>query len=688
VGVGKIVIPQYYFYDSLTQLAMYPTVDETEQKEILDKVQANQEKMQHWARYAPMNFSNKFYLVEAERHRVRGEFLEAIECYEQAIELAKKHEYIHEASLANELAAKFYLNWRKPKIAQSFLTEAYYGYSRWGAKAKVKDLENRYPQLLMLIIQQENLNLESTLNPYFDNSLSSTHSNTQTIISSNTSLSNSLDLAAVIKASVALSGEIELEQLLSTLIQVVMENAGASKCTLILNEGDRLNLVVTAINSNSSNTHTQIEFPSIPLESSQDIPVALINYVKRTQEILVIDDLKDKPILANDSYIARQKPKSLLCVPIINQAKLLGILYLENNLTTAVFTQNRVELLKLITTQAAISLENAILYQNLAKANECLEEYSHTLEEKVTQRTQELHEKNQCLQQALQELKQAQIQLIQSEKMSSLGQMVAGLAHEINNPINFIHGNISHASVYVKDLLDLLEVYQQEYPNFSPLIQAKNREIDLPFLLEDLPKILESMNIGTTRIRHIVLGLRNFSRLDEAEMKPVDIHEGIDNTLMILHHRLKAKSVDTKQIVDKYLPEIEVIKEYGQLPLVECYPGQLNQVFMNIMVNAIDALEEGVGKTLNPTPKIFIHTRLKDNKTIEIRIADNGCGMVQEVKQKIFDPFFTTKPVGNGTGLGLSISYQIVVEQHKGSLTCNSTPGDGTEFVIQIPLHR
>ncbi|WP_017318690.1 ATP-binding sensor histidine kinase [Mastigocladopsis repens] len=679
-GIGTLVTPQFHFYDSLARLAAYPDTKKSEQKQILEKVAANQKKMQHWAHHAPMNYLHKFYLVEAERYWVLGQYLEAMEDYDRAITLAKEHEYINEEALANELAAKFYLEWGKQKIAQTYLTDAYYGYVRWGALAKVDDLEKRYPQLLAPIFQREKPSLDASKNSTSDRRTSvSTSSTNETVIDSNTSVSDSLDLAAVIKASQALSGEIHFEQLLSTLMQVVMENAGASKCALILRKGDRLYVDVTAVSSSSDCVPICTALASIPLESSEDVPITLINYVKRTQEIWVIDDATAIDSLATDCYIIREQPKSLLCIPIINQRKLLGILYLENNLTTAAFTRDRVELLKLITTQAAISLENAILYKSLAQANERLEEYSLSLEEKVAQRTQELKEKNQRLKQALKELQSTQTQLIQSEKMSSLGQIVAGIAHEINNSINFIYGNISHASRYVEDLLDLLAIYQQENPNLTDQVKKKMQEIDLDFLAQDLPKLLDSMNFGSSRIRNIILSLRNFSRLDESEMKPVNIHEGIDNTLMILQHRLQSTNEGS---------EIEVIKEYGQLPKVTCYAGQLNQVFMNILSNAIDALEQSFqeNKATNVDKgKICIRTDLA-NSNVRIRIADNGSGMTKEVQQKIFDPFFTTKPIGSGTGLGLSISYQIVVDKHKGQLTCNSTPGQGTEFVIEIPM--
>ncbi|ARV60451.1 serine/threonine protein kinase [Nostocales cyanobacterium HT-58-2] len=691
-AIGKLLVPIFYFYDSLARLAVYSETVEDEQKFILDKVQANQEKMHKWAHHASMNFLHKYYLVEAERYQVLGNYVEATELYDRAIMLAKEHEYINEEALANELAARFYLKWGKQKIAQTYLTDAYYGYLRWGALAKVDDLEKRYSQLLTPILQQKQPSFDASKDSISDHSTTvSTLSTNETVIGCNTTSSDSLDLAAIIKASQALSGEIQLEQLLSTLMQVVMENAGASKCALILRKGDhaehsthtiddRLYLAVTAVGSTLDTVPICTALASISLEKSENVPVTLINYVKRTQEICVIDHATAVASLATDDYIVREQPKSLLCIPIINQRKLLGILYLENNLTTGAFTRDRVELLKLITTQAAISLENAMLYKNLAQANERLEEYSHTLEEKVAQRTQELNENNQRLKQALEDLQSTQTQLIQSEKMSSLGQTVAGIAHEINNSINFIHGNITHASQYVQDLLDLLAFYQQENPNPTILVKDKIEEIDLDFLAQDLPKLLDSMNVGSSRIRNIILSLRNFSRLDEAEMKPVDIHEGIDNTLMILQHRLKSKNEAL---------EIEVIKEYIQLPKITCYAGQINQVFMNILSNAIDALKHSFKEkkaTDLEKGKIHIRTELSDANTVRICIADNGSGMSQEVQKKIFDPFFTTKPIGSGTGLGLSISYQIVVEKHKGRLICNSHPGQGTEFIIEIPI--
>jgi signal transduction histidine kinase len=289
------------------------------------------------------------------------------------------------------------------------------------------------------------------------------------------------------------------------------------------------------------------------------------------------------------------------------------------------------------------------------------------------------------LEQTLQGIQQTQAQLIQSEKMSSLGLLVAGIAHEINNPINFISGNLVHASEYAHDLLNLVQLYAKHYPQPVAEIQAQEAKIDLDFIQEDLPKIIYSMKTGAERIRQIVVLLRNFSRLDEAEKKWVNIHEGIDNTLRILSHRLSPKSPDS--------PGIQVIKDYGNLPSVQCYAGQLNQVFMNILTNAIDAIDgyqqqQSLEESKNYSGTILISTLLFQSDYVIIMIGDNGLGMKPEVSHKVFDLFYTTKPVGSATGLGMSISYKIIVEQHRGELQCISAPGKGTAFLIQIPIQQ
>lgn len=373
----------------------------------------------------------------------------------------------------------------------------------------------------------------------------------------------------------------------------------------------------------------------------------------------------------------------LLCFVALLIASVMGILTSNwimrpilrlNQVSKAIASGNLDQALEESSIQELTTLTNSFNYMaaQLRDSFTALENINQELEDRVEERTLELTN-------TLHELKQTQAQMIQSEKMSSLGQMVAGVAHEINNPVNFIHGNLTYATEYIESLIKFVQLYQTYYPNPAPEIESFAAEIDIDFLHNDLPKILSSMRVGTARIREIVLSLRNFSRMDEGELKKVNINEGIDSTLMILQHRLKEQS---------NLPEIQLIKNYGNLPLVECYASALNQVFMNIISNAIDALQEPDKSfyKLGKIPTIIIETLINNEDHLVITIADNGKGIDQEVQNKIFDPFFTTKPVGSGTGLGLSISYSIIVEKHGGTLSCISTPGEGTKFIIEIPI--
>jgi len=356
--------------------------------------------------------------------------------------------------------------------------------------------------------------------------------------------------------------------------------------------------------------------------------------------------------------------KSNISIPMQTNIGEIGVINCGHIKSLHPWQESEVELLIAVTNQIAIAINQANLYEQTCLA-------AATAQAQAQQ-----------LQQTLQELQQTQAQLVQTEKMSSLGQLVAGVAHEINNPVSFIYGNLRHAGEYTHDLLNLLALYQEHYPNPNPTIQAEAEEIDLDFLKTDLPKLLSSMKVGAERIQKIVLALRTFSRMDEAEVKAVNIHDGIDSTLMILQSRIKETAGH---------PGIAVVKHYGELPLVECYAGQLNQVFMNILSNAIDALDEfnrhRSPEALRSNPAtITISTYQKSDGQIQIEIADNGLGMDEQVQRRLFEPFFTTKPIGKGTGLGLSISYQVVVDKHGGKLTCHSTPGKGTQFVIELPL--
>jgi GAF domain-containing protein len=350
-------------------------------------------------------------------------------------------------------------------------------------------------------------------------------------------------------------------------------------------------------------------------------------------------------------------PRNETFVPIPQGDKLWGLLVAYQNSQPRYWHEEEVNLLAQVGVQLGVAIQQAELLAQTQK-------------------------QTQQLQKTIAELQQTQTQLIQGEKMASLGQLVAGIAHEINNPVNFIYGNLKHVEDYAQDLMKTIEIYKIQQPETTPIMAAAQDEMDIDFIMEDLPKTISSMKIGADRIREIVLSLRNFSRSDEADFKPVDLHEGLESTLLILGHRFKAEG--NKKTIN-------LIKQYGVIPPVECYPAQLNQVFMNILANAIDALEEVMAVQSDFSPEMTIATTVINASSakasqVQIKIMDNGMGMSEEVRSRIFDPFFTTKEPGKGTGLGLPICYQIIHDKHQGSLVCESQPGQGTRFIITIPL--
>ncbi|NJO93330.1 MAG: GAF domain-containing protein [Hydrococcus sp. RM1_1_31] len=466
-GAGMVSESIFYFYDSLTALANLSSCSEMT-PEVFQRVEQNQTQLQqYWAHYAPMNYQHKFELVEAEKFRVLGKQIEAIELYDKAIAGAQENKYLQEEALANELAAKFYLNWGKEKIAAIYMPEAYYCYARWGAKAKTDHLEQTYSQLLAPILQHS----QSSIIPR----------NSTSTFNTVTSTTSVLDLTSAIAASQTLSEEIELDALLSKLMRIVLENAGADRGALILDNAGTWETAAQCLNGTCF-------LSIIPLDQTDTLPSSIINTVKRTQQILIINNLEQDQTFIGDSSFIQQQPQSLCCMPILNQGKLMGLLYLENHLATEAFTPDRIKVLNLLTAQAAISIENARLYHQL-------EGYNRTLERQVAERTGQLQHKNEELSQTLQELKAMQNELIHSEKMAALGQLIAGIAHEINTPLGAIRAAIGNTN-------KALEASFSQIPKLLPQLNSQ-QQTEFFSVLENALTLNSQPRLSTREKREI-----------------------------------------------------------------------------------------------------------------------------------------------------------------------------------------
>jgi len=643
---GYLPIPQHNFYTSLASLAHYNHCNIKQQKTLLEQVAQNQDSMKIWTQSCSKNFQHKYDLVEAEKARVLGNNWQAQEFYENAIQGAKKYEFIHEEALAYERASEFYFALDRQEIGQLYLRNAHHCYTRWGAKAKVQQLEEEYPQYFVGVNNQgKSKNFNTT---------TSTAGNDGTI----------LDLNTVLKASQAISGEIKQENLLQNLMKIVIENAGAQKGCLILSRQG--NWVIEAQGTVDSKQITVLQ--SMPIESVNSdnsiplLPTTIINYVARTQENIVLNDAAQEGQFINDPYIIATQSKSILCTPLLNQGQLRGIVYLENDLTTDAFTSERVELLNILSTQAAISIENARLYEQL-------EDYSHTLEIKVDERTQELQERNATLAATLEKLKATQAQIIAQEKLASLGALTAGVAHEIKNPLNFVN---NFAELSVELTTELIE----EIENQKDRLDSETIEY-IEEILQDLGQNVEKINHHGKRADNIVKGMLMHSRATTGERALTNINSLLAEYVNLAYHGMRAKdprfNIAIESEYDNSLEKLNVI------------PQDLSRVFLNVAHNACYAAYEkkkAVGKDF--IPQMRVGTKNLGNH-IEIRIRDNGNGIPPEVLDKIFHPFFTTKPPGQGTGLGLSISHDIIVQGHQGQFQVETEVGNYTEFIITLP---
>ena len=618
---GHFTVIEHNYYYSLSLLMCCKDTSIEEKSRILEQVLENQEQLKVWAKISQENFQHKFDLVEAEISRNGQDKSAAIELYDSAITGAKENKFLQEEALANELAAKFYLEWGKEKIAANYMQESYYCYAKWGAKIKTDDLENRYPQLLAPILKQK------------QNSLSSVKSTLSQSFTSSTSTSEVLDLTTVIKTSQAISEEIYLNKLLSTLMSVVIENAGADKGVFVLPRLSELIVEAVITVGNQGEAQNILVTPSELLEQSQQIPRSLIQYVSRTCENLVINNLDADTRFAGDCYFERKQPQSILCTPILHQGKLTGILYLENNFAKEAFTSDRIELLNLLCSQAAISLENARLYENL--------------EQKVQERTQELSN-------TLEELKATQNKLVESEKMASLGNLVAGIAHEINTPVGTSITVASHLAVKTQDFVNNIAQGKLKRSTLNNYLEVAEQSSDL--LVINLNRAGELVN----SFKQVAVDQTNL------EIRQFEVKEYIEGILLSLAPQLKQSPHKIKVSGDENLK-------------VNSYAGSLAQVVTNLVINSLThAYPEGKAGKLN-------FEISSQDKYTQIIYSDDGCGIPNDYLGRIFEPFFTTKRNQGGTGLGLHIVYNLITYKLQGSIDVNSQVGKGCEFKILIP---
>jgi len=608
---GLITVGVHNFYYSLTLLAQYPNASSQEQQQYINIVANNQDKMKNWAFHAPENYQHKYNLVEAEKVRVLGQNLEAMEFYDRAIQGAKEQQYLQEEALANELAAEFYFSRGREKVAIDYLTQSYYTYFRWGSTVKIRDLETKYPNIFTQLSNQTNREIKAT----------------KTTSSTTIDSAEVLDLATLMKASQVLSGEIVLDKLLTKLMQILLENAGAESGCLILEEAGQLLIKASRIGE-KNNINTR-QYTSVA--NSNQLPKSLINYVARTQENILLNDASSEGLFTTDIYIINHKPKSLLCTPIVYQGKFIGILYLENNLTTGAFTPQRLEVLQLLSTQAAISLENARLYNDL-------EDYNRTLEAKVKERTLELEAKNLRLKQEIRERKRAEEAAEAANRSKS--DFLANMSHELRTPLN---GILGYTQIFKKDK----SLTDQQKNGINIIHQCGEHLLTLINDILDISKI----------------------EARKMEISPNNFHfpEFIDGIAEICRIRAEQKGIPLNYETLSPLPKA-----------IRADEKRLRQILINLLGNAVKFTKKG-----SITLKIGYH-----KGQLRFQVEDTGVGIAAEQLEEIFLPF---KQVGEysrnteGTGLGLAISRQLV-QMMSGELKVKSTLGKGSIFWLDLDL--
>ncbi|MBD2129639.1 AAA family ATPase [Microcoleus sp. ZQ-A2] len=623
--LGMMINGQHNFYYSLALLAQAASLPESDQKTAVLQVSLNQETLKKWAFHAPDNYQHKYDLVEAEKARLLGQPLDAMEFYDRAIAGARKQGFLQEEALASELAAKFYFSRNREKMAIDYLTQSYYAYVSWGATLKRRELEIQYPQLFSRTPNPKNTNIEVN----------------RTISATTQGSSGMLDLATVIKASQALSGEIVLGQLLTKLMQIVIENAGAETGFLILEKANQLLIEASERVEQQEVTVEQ----SMPVETSQQLPLSVINYVARTQEYVVLNDATEEGLFSTDFYIVEHQPKSILCTPIVYQGKLIGILYLENNLTTGAFTPERLEVLQLLSSQAAISIENARLYQDLEDANtnlkqshEQLADYSRTLETKVKERTLELQDKNLHLHQEIRERQRAEQAADAANRAKS--EFLANMSHELRTPLN---GILGYTQIFKKD-----KTLSDQQKNGIGIIHQCGEHL--------LTLINDILDLSKIEARKMELYPKDFA-----------LSEFLEGIAEICRIRAEQKGL------------VLVYETLTPLPkAIRADEKRLRQVLINLLGNAVKFTQKG---------RVTFKVGYQQGK-LRVQVEDTGIGIAPNQLKEIFLPF---QQVGEhsreteGTGLGLAISRQFV-EMMGASLEVKSTLGEGSVFWLDLDL--
>jgi predicted ATPase/signal transduction histidine kinase len=640
--VGLVYPTQNAFHAALLHALAARSAEAAQRDTHLEQISGLEASIKGWAAGAPMNHQHHLELVQAELASLRGDTELAVRLYDAAIANARANGYLQDEALGFELRAEDELRRGDRRRAADSIREAMSTYRRWGAEAKVVDLMQRYPEFA----------------PSRRRGAVSATATASMSVTSSSATSGVIDSGAISKASMAIAAEIVLPRLLDRLMAITIENAGATRGVLFL---DRDTVLRGAAERDVTAGETRFE--NHPVDAYPDVPRGVIQYCGRTLEPVVLHDAPNAGPFQSEPYIVTSGVRSVLCVPLANLGRRVGVLYLENNLAIGAFTESHVETLRLLSGQAALSLHNAMLYERLEEAN-------RTLEERVEQRTQELRERNEQIQETLARLRDTQRQLVAQEKLASLGTLTAGVAHEIRNPLNFIN---NFALLSARLAGDLSEIFEAERTRLDTDVVDEVADIT-----SSLSQNLEKINEHGRRANQIIEGMLMHSRGSNGQKEPAPLNTVVSDAVTLAYHGLRGSGQDINvRLVTEYDPAI------GLVPLVV---SDLSRVFINMVNNASYALQQKAARLgADFVPEIRVSTE-RDGGTARIRVRDNGTGIPAAAREKLFTPFFTTKPTGQGTGLGLSISHDVVVGGHGGRMGIESEEGRFTEVVIEIPL--